>query len=109
MYIFFVNLHGISLLLLVHHTKSSSNFVQKISLCLVQDSFLVFFMYLLIVYIFMYVIFLIYVFISYFYSIFILFLFYFYFSLSFIFLKKNLNAPRPSEHPPVRGKKCQNV
>ena len=21
-------------------------------------------------------------------------------------LKKNLNAPRPSEHPPVRGKKC---
>ena len=25
------------------------------------------------------------------------------------FLKKNLNAPRPSEHPPVRGKKCQNV
>ena len=24
-------------------------------------------------------------------------------------LKKNLNAPRPSEHPPVRGKKCQNV
>ena len=27
----------------------------------------------------------------------------------FIFLKKNLNAPRPSEHPPVRGEKCQNV
>ena len=26
-----------------------------------------------------------------------------------IFLKKNLNAPRPSEHPPVWGKKCQNV
>ena len=26
-----------------------------------------------------------------------------------VFLKKNLNAPRPSEHPPVRGKKCQNV
>ena len=25
------------------------------------------------------------------------------------FLKKNQNAPRPSEHPPVRGKKCQNV
>ena len=24
-------------------------------------------------------------------------------------LKKNLNAPRPSEHPPVRGKKSQNV
>ena len=24
-------------------------------------------------------------------------------------LKKNQNAPRPSEHPPVRGKKCQNV
>ena len=23
--------------------------------------------------------------------------------------KKNQNAPRPSEHPPVRGKKCQNV
>ena len=28
---------------------------------------------------------------------------------SLTFLKKNLNAPRPSEHPPVRGKKCQNV
>ena len=27
----------------------------------------------------------------------------------FWFLKKNQNAPRPSEHPPVRGKKCQNV
>ena len=26
-----------------------------------------------------------------------------------ICLKKNQNAPRPSEHPPVRGKKCQNV
>ena len=26
-----------------------------------------------------------------------------------MFLKKNLNAPRPSEHPPVWGKKCQNV
>ena len=26
-----------------------------------------------------------------------------------IFLKKNQNAPRPSEHPPVMGKKCQNV
>ena len=25
------------------------------------------------------------------------------------FLEKNQNAPRPSEHPPVRGKKCQNV
>ena len=24
-------------------------------------------------------------------------------------LKKNHNAPRPSEHPPVWGKKCQNV
>ena len=24
-------------------------------------------------------------------------------------LKKHLNAPRPSEHPPVWGKKCQNV
>ena len=24
-------------------------------------------------------------------------------------LKKNQNVPRPSEHPPVRGKKCQNV
>ena len=24
-------------------------------------------------------------------------------------LKKNQNAPRPSEHPPVMGKKCQNV
>ena len=24
-------------------------------------------------------------------------------------LKKNQNAPRPSEHPPVRGEKCQNV
>ena len=23
--------------------------------------------------------------------------------------KENQNAPRPSEHPPVRGKKCQNV
>ena len=26
-----------------------------------------------------------------------------------LFFKKNQNAPRPSEHPPVRGKKCQNV
>ena len=26
-----------------------------------------------------------------------------------LFLKKNQNAPRPSEHPPVKGKKCQNV
>ena len=26
-----------------------------------------------------------------------------------ILSKKNQNAPRPSEHPPVRGKKCQNV
>ena len=25
------------------------------------------------------------------------------------FKKKNQNAPRPSEHPPVRGEKCQNV
>ena len=25
-----------------------------------------------------------------------------------MYLKKNQNAPRPSEHPPVRGKKCQN-
>ena len=25
------------------------------------------------------------------------------------FLKKNQNAPRPSEHPPVREGKCQNV
>ena len=25
------------------------------------------------------------------------------------FLEKNQNAPRPSEQPPVRGKKCQNV
>ena len=24
-------------------------------------------------------------------------------------LKKSQNAPRPSEHPPVRGEKCQNV
>ena len=31
------------------------------------------------------------------------------FFLSCLFLKKNQNAPRPSEHPPVRGKKCQNV
>ena len=23
-------------------------------------------------------------------------------------LKKNQDAPRPSEHPPVRGEKCQN-
>ena len=26
-----------------------------------------------------------------------------------MFLKKNQNAPRPSEHPPVMGEKCQNV
>ena len=26
-----------------------------------------------------------------------------------IFLKKNQNPPRHSEHPPVMGKKCQNV
>ena len=26
-----------------------------------------------------------------------------------ICLKKNQNAPRPSEHPPVMGEKCQNV
>ena len=25
------------------------------------------------------------------------------------FLKKNLNALRPSEHPPVWGEKCRNV
>ena len=25
---------------------------------------------------------------------------------SMLYLKKNQNAPRPSEHPPVRGKKC---
>ena len=25
------------------------------------------------------------------------------------YLKKNQNTPRPSEHPPVRGKKIQNV
>ena len=25
------------------------------------------------------------------------------------YLKKNQNAPRPSEHPPVWRKKCQNV
>ena len=25
------------------------------------------------------------------------------------YLKKNQNAPRPSEHPPVMGEKCQNV
>ena len=31
------------------------------------------------------------------------------FFLSFMFKKKNQNAPKPSEHPPVRGKKCQNV
>ena len=24
-------------------------------------------------------------------------------------LKKNQNAPRPFEHPPVKGGKCQNV
>ena len=26
-----------------------------------------------------------------------------------MYLKKNQNAPRPSKHPPVMGKKCQNV
>ena len=26
-----------------------------------------------------------------------------------MYLKKNQNAPRPSEHPPVREEKCQNV
>ena len=26
-----------------------------------------------------------------------------------LYLKKNQNAPRHSEHPPVRGEKCQNV
>ena len=30
-------------------------------------------------------------------------------SYLFYFLKKNQNAPRPSEHPPVMGGKCQNV
>ena len=30
-------------------------------------------------------------------------------AIIFIFLKRNQNAPRPSEHPPVMGKKCQNV
>ena len=30
-------------------------------------------------------------------------------AIYYLYLKKNLNAPRPSEHPPVRGKKCQNV
>ena len=29
--------------------------------------------------------------------------------LAIPFLKKNQNAPRPSEHPPVMGEKCQNV
>ena len=29
-------------------------------------------------------------------------------TLSFVFKEKQ-NAPRPSEHPPVRGEKCQNV
>ena len=28
---------------------------------------------------------------------------------TFCVFKKNQNAPRPSEHPPVRGRKCQNV
>ena len=32
-----------------------------------------------------------------------------FFIFSGISLKKNQNAPRPSEHPPVRGEKCQNV
>ena len=39
-------------------------------------------------------------------------LFLFAFGLKICFrlsLKKNQNAPRPSEHPPVRGEKCQNV
>ena len=27
----------------------------------------------------------------------------------FLYLKKNQNAPRPSEHPLVMGGKCQNV
>ena len=26
-----------------------------------------------------------------------------------VYLKKTLNVPRPSEHPPVWGEKCQNV
>ena len=30
-------------------------------------------------------------------------------SPDFLSLKKNQNAPTPSEHPPVMGKKCQNV
>ena len=30
-------------------------------------------------------------------------------SQSVLCLKKNQNAPRPSEHPPVMGKKCLNV
>ena len=28
---------------------------------------------------------------------------------SYCCLKKIMNASRPSEHPPVRGKKCQNI
>ena len=28
---------------------------------------------------------------------------------SLVVFKENLNAPGPSEHPPVKGKKCQNV
>ena len=31
------------------------------------------------------------------------------FRFVFAFLKKDQNAPRPSEHLPVRGGKCQNV
>ena len=31
------------------------------------------------------------------------------FAITRMCLKKNQNAPRPSEHPRVRGKKCQNV
>ena len=30
-------------------------------------------------------------------------------SIVHVCLKKNQNAPRPSEHPPVMGGKCQNV
>ena len=32
-----------------------------------------------------------------------------FFITTLLSLKKNQNAPRPSEHPPVRGEKCQNV
>ena len=29
--------------------------------------------------------------------------------ITVLYLKKNQTTPRPSEHPPVMGKKCQNV